>query len=230
MAGFKFNNKHTNDFGLILLEREISPPSKNKIKSSVPFMNGSYDFSELYGEQSFGERTLKYKFDVSHYNHELLMYKVAELQNWLLGVGQEKLYDDDYKNLLFKAECTDISSTDDNHIGEISITFTAYPFMISDYYEGNDIWDIFNFEIDVAQEVKFNIDGSKDINLINTGIIKVYPTITCDSDMEIIRDNITYKISKGISKSWNFALNKGENKLTVKGNGNIEFKFKKELI
>ena len=36
MAGFKFNNKHTNDFGLILLEREISPPSKNKIKSSVP--------------------------------------------------------------------------------------------------------------------------------------------------------------------------------------------------
>ena len=32
MAGFKFNNKHTNEFGLILLEREISPPSKNKIK------------------------------------------------------------------------------------------------------------------------------------------------------------------------------------------------------
>ena len=99
MAGFKFNNKHTNELGLILLEREISPPSKNKIKSSVPFMNGSYDFSELYGEQSFGERTLKYKFDVSHYNHELLMYKLSELQNWLLGTGQEKLYDDDYKKL-----------------------------------------------------------------------------------------------------------------------------------
>ena len=48
--------------------------------------------------------------------------------------------------------------------------------------------------------------------------------------MEIIKDNITYKVSKGISNSWNFALNKGENKLTVKGNGNIEFKFKKELI
>ena len=30
MAGFKFNNKHTNELGLILLEREISPPSKNK--------------------------------------------------------------------------------------------------------------------------------------------------------------------------------------------------------
>lgn len=230
MSGFKFNKKHTNEFGLILLEREISPPSKNKIKSSVPFMNGAYDFSELYGEQSFGERTLKYKFDVSHYNHELLMYKLSELQNWLLGTGQEKLYDDDYKNLYFKAECTDISMSDDDYIGKIDITFTAYPFMVSDYYEGNEIWDTFNFEKDLAQEVKFEINNTKDINLINTGIIKVYPTIICDSDMEIIKDDITYKISKGISKSWNFALNKGENKLIVKGNGNIEFKFKKELI
>ena len=230
MSGFKFNKKHTNEFGLILLEREISPPSKNKIKSSVPFMNGAYDFSEIYGEQSFGERTLKYKFDVSHYNHELLMHKLSELQNWLLGTGQEKLYDDDYKNLYFKAECTDISMIDDDYIGKVDITFTAYPFMVSDYYEGNEIWDTFNFEKDLAQEVKFEINNTKDINLINTGIIKVYPTIICDSDMEIIKDNITYKISKGISKSWNFALNKGENKLIVKGNGNIEFKFKKELI
>ena len=230
MSGFKFNKKHTNEFGLILLEREISPPSKNKIKSSVPFMNGAYDFSEIYGEQSFGERTLKYKFDVSHYNHELLMYKLSELQNWLLGTGQEKLYDDDYKNLYFKAECTDISMIDDDYIGKVDITFTAYPFMVSDYYEGNEIWDTFIFEKDLAQEVKFEVNNTKDINLINTGIIKVYPTIICDSDMEIIKDNITYKISKGISKSWKFALNKGENKLIVKGNGNIEFKFKKELI
>ena len=158
------------------------------------------------------------------------MYKLSELQNWLLGTGQEKLYDDDYKFLYFKAECTDISMIDDDYIGKVDITFTAYPFMVSDYYEGNEIWDTFNFEKDLAQEVKFEINNTKDINLINTGIIKVYPTIICDSDMEIIKDNITYKISKGISKSWNFALNKGENKLIVKGNGNIEFKFKKELI
>lgn len=230
MAGFKFNNKHTNEFGLILLEREISPPSKNKIKSSVPFMNGSYDFSELYGEQSFGERTLKYKFDVSHYNHELLMYKLSELQNWLLGIGQEKLYDDDYPNLYFKAECTDISLIDDDYIGEIEIIFTAYPFKIADYYEGSDIWDKFNFEVDTVQEVQFVVNGSKNISLYNTGIIKSYPTIICDSDMDIIKDNVTYKITAGVVKGWNFALDKGENKLTVKGNGNIEFKFKKELI
>ena len=230
MSGFKFNKKHTNEFGLILLEREISPPSKNKIKSSVPFMNGAYDFSEIYGEQSFGERTLKYKFDVSHYNHELLMYKLSELQNWLLGTGQEKLYDDDYKNLYFKAECTDISMIDDDYIGKVDITFTAYPFMVSDYYEGNEIWDTFNFEKDLAQEVKFEINNTKDINLINTGIIKVYPTIICDSDMEIIKDNITYNISSGVSKGYNFALKKGENKITINGTGSIEFIFKKEVI
>jgi hypothetical protein len=45
--GITYNNKHSfNDLGLTVLNtRGIETPSKIKITETVPFMNGSYDFS-----------------------------------------------------------------------------------------------------------------------------------------------------------------------------------------
>ena len=49
MYGITYNNKHSfNDLGLTVLNtRVIETPSKIKITETVPFMNGSYDFSNL---------------------------------------------------------------------------------------------------------------------------------------------------------------------------------------
>ena len=66
--------------------------------------------------------------------------------------------------------------------------------------------------------------------MYNNGFIKAYPTIICDNNMQLIKDNITYNISSGVSKGYNFALKKGENKITINGTGSIEFIFKKEVI
>lgn len=228
--GFKVNGKHTNDFGLILLERSISPPAKKKIKETVPFMNGSYDFSELYGEHCYDERTITYKFDVSDIANQRLEYKIFDLQSWLLSEGEVKLYDDDFIGTYFKAECIDVTGKTEDWFGEVTFKFTAYPFRFSENNEGSDIWDTFNFETDVAQEVKYIVSGSKEITLYNNGFIKAYPTIICDNNMQLIKDNITYNISSGVSKGYNFALKKGENKITINGTGSIEFIFKKEVI
>ena len=65
VCGIIKNNKHSyNDFGLKILSRELNPPSKKKIKETLPFMNGSYDFSLLCGENVYEERTIKYVFDM----------------------------------------------------------------------------------------------------------------------------------------------------------------------
>ena len=65
MLGIIKNNKHSyNDFGLKILSKNISNPKKRKIKETVPFMNGAYDFSLLYGEQTYDERELRYTFSL----------------------------------------------------------------------------------------------------------------------------------------------------------------------
>ena len=53
MYGIKKGNKHSFiDFGLTIKSKSIGMPSKNKVKETIPFMNGQYDFSELYGGQT----------------------------------------------------------------------------------------------------------------------------------------------------------------------------------
>ena len=81
MYGITYNNKHSfNDLGLTVLNtRVIETPSKIKITETIPFMNGSYDFSNLYGSASYSDRELNYSFliDVESEDDEI-SFKIGE--------------------------------------------------------------------------------------------------------------------------------------------------------
>src|SRR5690625_5868753 len=66
MYGIRFNGKHSHkDMGVTLgIERDIGYPEKEKIKVKVPFSNIEYDFSEIYGEQTYTERLLTYTLNI----------------------------------------------------------------------------------------------------------------------------------------------------------------------
>ena len=74
------------------------------------------------------------------------------------------------------------------------------------------------------------VNGTLEVILYNVGTPSLAPTIESSSSMEIIKDGITYNIPSGKSKSDDFVLSPGENKLIIKGNGTIKFLFYKELI
>lgn len=231
MLGITKENKHSyNDFGVTIKSKVIGNPKKNKIKESVPFMHGSYDFSLLYGSQSYSEREMKYVFNIIGTTKQGLTFKKVRLQNWLLEGGQQKIYDDAIPGYYFLAECVDTDFAEKGNIGELTATFNAYPFKIKSELEGENTWDNFNFELDVLQDTKFEVSVTKDIVLHNLGGKEAVPEIICDSDFEIIKNNITYKLKSGESKDYRFELAIGENKLTINGTGTIEFKFRKELL
>ena len=233
MYGITFNGRHSfNDMGYkILSNREIKAPSKIKVKKSVPYMNGSYDFSNLYGGNCFTDRVLEYTFLLKATSNKNLEAVRMDCENWLMGTNEQtKLIDDNMNLYYYLAECENIEFEDMGLTGKLTATFNAYPFRLYGWVEGNDLWDRFNFELDVSQEVKFNIEGSKDIVLYNQGATHVKPTIIASSDMEIVKDDITYSIEKGTTNDWQFVLGVGENHLTVKGTGTIEFKFRKEVL
>ena len=101
---------------------------------------------------------------------------------------------------------------------------------ISNFQEGHDIWDEFNFELDVTQFVVFNVQGIEAIELYNVGTVSSNPIVVCSSNMIIEKDGITYNFKAGENESWNFKLNKGLNKMKVKGTGKVEFKWFKEVL
>ena len=232
MLGIKKDNKHSyNDFGIKILSRSISIPSKRKIKDTVPFMNGSYDFSLLYGEQTYDEREITYTFSLPKKDKVKLNMLKIKIIEWLYDGIQSKIYDDQFPNFHFLAECTDIDYDESFYnYAQLTATFIAYPFKISTLQDGHDIWDEFNFELDMIQDTKFDVIGNKSITLYNNSIIGIYPPVICDNNFEVIKNGITYSFTPGEVKSFNFKLDKGENNLLLKGNGAIEFKWSKEVL
>ena len=232
--GIYFNNKHTlKDLGMKMINsKENEIPQKSKILETVPGMHGSYDFSSLYGGAIFsGDRELTYTFLIENENIQTLQYRKIMIDNWIMTTNEKsKLIDDTLEGFYYMAECVNVDYENYYTFGIVQFTFNAYPFKISDKEEGNVAWDTFNFELDVLQDTKFEVTGSKDIMLYNLGGKEVVPVIICSDNMDVIKNNVTYKLEAGESKDYRFLLNIGENKLTIKGAGTIEFKFRKELL
>lgn len=231
--GITFDGKHSyKDYGLRVVERHIGNPPKIKRKERVPFSNELYDFSGIYGGQEYDERVLTYVFGIHDYDKINLSMKRVEVLNWLVPVNQKvKLIDDYIPGYYFMAEVEEAPNFDELRFrGRLTVTFTAYPFKIGELYEGNDLWDPFNFLLDVAQITDYEVAGTKTVNLYNPGASIIKPKIRASSPMEVIKGNTTFNVPSGESESHDFVLNQGANKMTIKGNGTIEFLFYKELI
>ena len=231
MIGIVKDAKHSyNDFGLTVRDVTTETKKKNKTLVKIPFMNGSYDFSCLYGGQTYEEEMRVYEFNLIAKDKYDLEIQKMKLSEWLLDGGQVEIYDDLLVGYHRLAECIDLSFEENHNYAKVIANFRAYPFKICDEYEGDDIWDTFNFELDVAQDVKFTVESVKSEVLINNGSNVVTPVVICSDPMTVTLNNKAFKFPKGESKDYRFRLKKGDNSLNIEGRGTIEFKFRKEVL
>lgn len=229
-----FNGKDSyKDFGLTISEPRIGNPSKVKVTERVPFSNQTYDFSGIYSGQEYEERPLSFTFNIAWREkaNDFYIYE-TEVLNWLTGTNKkEVLKYSELPGYYFLAEVVEGPDTDYQFVGgSMPVNFTAYQFKIGELEEGHDIWDEFNFLLDYAQITEYDVNGQQSVTLYNNGASIITPTIRASAPMDIIKDSITYKIPAGESQSYDFILTKGENRMTVRGNGHISFHFRKELV
>lgn len=231
---FKFADKKSyDDFKLLLYKVEVEQPTPNILKVSVPFMNGSYDMSELYGESSYPDRVVSIGVEFEYFNdlrREKLNLLYDEVVMWLRSSINEKI-EIDFQYGYFVGRAQEISSLEVFEMtGRIEIKFICYPFRYGKYEEGNDIWDTFNFINGISQNTDFSINGIKEILLINPSIASIVPEVETTSDIEVVKGENVYLFKSGVNKDYRFMLNKGENRLTLKGKGEIRFKFRREVL
>ena len=58
------------DLGLYINSRNIPIPSIKEIYETVPFLNGSYNFTYINGEPAYEDRIISYNFDISEFSIE----------------------------------------------------------------------------------------------------------------------------------------------------------------
>ena len=230
--GFVFNGFDTREYDMHLIERSAPTPQEKEIIESVPFAHGVYDFSNILGERIFDNRPISYTFQIYEHDYDRRKHEQTVLENKLLGTHITRLEDTYDSNYYYLGKCVSVNTTDDHVYNRLIVVaeFDCYPFKISKLPEGHDIWDEFNFELDVAQVVKHEVNGTKEVTLYNAGAPSIVPTITTSNEFTIEIDTISVTVSAGTHKSELIRLRKGENRIMLTGNGTIEFNFHKELI
>lgn len=232
LRGFTFNGVHNNAMGVVMHSKSINSPAKKKVKDSVPFMNGSYDFSTVgsNGEIVFSEREITIVLGLPAETKEVLQVLYSKTLEWLVDVGKQKLIFDVMKDYYFMAEVENTTSFEETmEFGQLEVTFVVDPFKYSIDYVGADIWDTFNFEEDYLQDSGYDIVGTKTITLYNPGR-SVRPIINCSSPMTLIQNGKSYSLNTGDNKPYGFYLTTLANTLTINGTGRINFTFRKESI
>ena len=232
LRGFTFNGKHNTEMNAVMHSKSIQPPPKKKIKESVPFMHGSYDFSTVgsNGEIVYSEREITIILGLPSDTKEKLQTLYSSVLEWLEDTPRQELRFDVIKDYYYLAEVEEVSSFAElMSFGTLTVKFTAYPFKLSVDYVGGDIWDTFNFEEDYLQSNSFEINVTKDITLYNPRR-PVGPIINSSASMTLVKDGKTYNIVPGDNKLYGFRLNNLANNMTINGTGTIRFIFRKESI
>ena len=134
LNGITWHGLHSQlDFGATLTERDTNVPPRDRITDRVPYSSVTHDFSELFGEPSYPERTLQYKFTISdEHGIRYLRPRVERFKHWLYDpMDKSELYDDREEEYHFNAVCTEFHENYTNGVkAEITAVFQADPLMI----------------------------------------------------------------------------------------------------
>lgn len=219
-------------WGIKVKSRNIGKPSKKKVLESVAHSSEVFDFSSLYGGDTYTERQLNYVLNIKGSKPDRMAaeFMETEFNNFIMTKSKFKLVDEIFPGYYFLAEVregTDFSPL--FNFGELNVTFDAYAFRIKQAREGSPYWDDYSI-LDYYQETKFTINGSRQVELLNNGSNDVVPIITTTTPMRITLNGSVYDVSSGVTRDESFMLPKGTNKIQISGNGTIDFEFHKELI
>lgn len=231
-----FAGQSSLDFNLeVINPKEITFPEKLKTTQALPFSNTILDISDLYGGQSYSERSIKFTFLVQNHKNvskEALYAMWTSTVNWLMAPNQKvALVDDVMTDYYYLAEVQKAPTWDEyTRHGKFTVEFTCYPFRIYSLLEGNDDWDTFDLDNGFAQDTFFEIEGKRTIILYNVGQALANPQVIVSSNMTVQVNGQLYDFSAGTNENSEFVLELGENKLTITGNGTISFEWHKELI
>lgn len=157
-------------WGIKVKDRKYIKPNKKKMLEYLPHTSEVSDFSEIYGGTPYEERTIQYTLNLigSKPTRVAAEFLDTEFTNFIMQKRQFKLIDELFKDYYFLAEVregTDFSPL--FHLGELTVTFTAYPFRIKIAKEGSPFWDDYSI-LDYQQTTKFDVER-KPYSLLSIG-------------------------------------------------------------
>lgn len=209
LGGFTIDGTHiSRDLGFAISGRELSAPVLKSARKTVPFTNGSYDFSMVYGQLFYEDRELTYSFDVIGCPKEVEA-EVARLLGFLSSVHEADIHDDDRPYYHFRGSYgeAEVEWDESGEAATVTVTFLVYPFLISD--------DVCEKRVEVGDNVIENHGQPTRITVVPDGTM----TIQIGALKQTFNGETVADI----------ALGHGENTVKVTGGGGV-LKWNEEVM
>lgn len=199
----------------------ISSPEPKTYTVDIPGADGYLDLTEsLMGDVKYNNRTITLNFELDG-DYFTWATMNSMINNFCHGQEAKIILDTDF-NYYWKGRIKLNSSKDEYSYGELELVADVEPYK----YEKNSSlepwkWDEFSFVDGIIRNYEdLEVNGS--LRLVIPGRRKkVYPYITCSSDMSIIFNGKIYNLPKGTVQALGIELSEGNNILTFRGNGTV---------
>lgn len=204
------------DFGLYIASRNIAIPTIKEITDTVPFKNGSYNFSKLDGECARNDREISYVFDIAELTIEEMELIKRKFVNWIATIDDTDIYDDYIEGYHFHGDAISPEWSEDASQGSLTVKFRVYPYLISNESKK------YSVNLIEGEEHSFVIE--------NNSAHSVTPIIKNDNNLLIEIRNTTYSFPPGITNDEEIQIKPGSNEIKVLGIGNFQLEIFEEVI
>ena len=168
--GFFVNGTHSyGTLGMRILQRNIGESSKDDYTERVPFSSTVHDFSRIYGEPAYGERTISYTLEFICLDKKAAQEKIMMFIENMRWGGYKKLYDDLMPSYCYKVREPAISWSENHGIYTFTVNFPAAHDIIAtagDTFGSVDISDD-----DLQNAVLPDVDGDGEITPADSSAI-----------------------------------------------------------
>ncbi len=184
--GFKFNNKHSSEFGITVRtkSRPIRPETKS-VTVDLPCRDGVYDFSRAnpMGREYFYERVITVSISIMSQSLEVMQNKLSAVARWLTGEGE--LVFDDMPYTVWRGIISDEIIYLPEHAGKtavLDISFRVQPFSTCVFSSEGPALDFAasldtNIPIGIDVYLKGTVSGNGSADILNFGDRPVRPVI-----------------------------------------------------
>ena len=216
LRGVRFGNYHTaGDWGLILNQKSIDPPTPKIVSVSIDGRDGELDLSEaLTGEITFENRRALFVFLITEGTYLDRESMIANIYRAVHGRKLNIIIDDDFTRYLV-GRCSITEVTNNNAYGMITIEANCEPYRYSVY--------------DTVRTIDVTATPT-DILLSNKGVKSVTPTLKVTGTVNITFGTSTISLSAGEYKISDLVLTSGETLIKVQGSGTLVVTYREGIL
>lgn len=200
------------DMGIFMTNKVINFPEPKTNTIDIQGRDGVLDISDAHGRLRYNNRILRFNFTINDNSSESTQRKLQKIVSLIHGKSLNIVEDDDVTHY-YIGRCAIDEPVVSPHFIRFGVSCSCDPFR----YDNNDCglweWDSFDFENDIATEYNEITFSEREDVLIVAGDKLTYPTIICNTAMQMLYNDTIYQLNAGTNTP-EIILNAGVNTLT----------------